>query len=281
MSECPSCGAHVPAGETICLDCGTELVVAMDFDDEPEPTAETERGEPAAEEGPRSCPDCGETVRPDRNGFCPMCGHDFGSLVEIDEDEFFREPPSLEEVRRKKARELRDADREPARRSDRRPSRAPRESAPPATRRRPRPDMPLPGDRRHRYRDSGEEPARDIATPMLVVEGGQKVFFEGRMVHEIPLDFDELLIGRRDPAKGHYPDIDLAHFRHIDGHISRRHARILRRGGKWVIEDLCDNDATFVNDQSHVLNRDTAVLEQGDRILISDSVAMTFRWGAG
>ncbi len=144
-------------------------------------------------------------------------------------------------------------------------------------------EMPLPGDRhRQRFRSSnnGEYLAVE-AEAWLIVEGGQSVFFDGRMTGQVRLDVDQILIGRRDPSQGHYPDIDLGHFRHIDGHISRRHARIYRRQGQWFLEDLCDNAATYLNDKGHVLNGETTPLKDGDQVLVSDSVAMTFRLQLG
>jgi pSer/pThr/pTyr-binding forkhead associated (FHA) protein len=97
------------------------------------------------------------------------------------------------------------------------------------------------------------------------------------MTAQVRLDVDQVLIGRRDPSQGHYPDLDLGHFRQIDAHISRRHARVYRKGSRWFLEDLCENDATYLNDKAHVLNGESVPLKNGDEVLISDSVAMTFR----
>lgn len=424
MSQtCPSCHAAVPAGETICLECGTELVfvsqdalpaplapehagAAGDTADDaahahPEPaTDDAEAGASAAEpaiEAP--CPDCGERVSPDANGLCPVCGFDFSSSVDIDEDEFFKPPPSLDDAMAAERDRVEQLARMPApgaRPSGSPPSVdgsaspasgvAPREfgagaqgvrspsththegdlgrgataapplGGPPAAGPRthtslptthpsaqtsarvpqqpsvpPQPagahpyagagaystqdaygapahgyggappaygghaagygappqhargPMPLPSERsRVRYSsDSGAHGAVGTVAAWIFVDGQQSVFFDGRMTSQLRLDVDELLIGRRDPAAGHYPDIDLAHFRHIDGHISRRHARLKRRAGQWYLEDLCDNDATFLNDQAHVLNREEATLSDGDRIMISDSVSLTFRMMRG
>lgn len=292
--KCPSCGASVPAGETICLDCGTELVFGV-IDDapaqaparEPEPVT---AAEPAGREV--SCPDCSERVTPDANGLCPICGHDFGGFVEIDEDEFFKDPPSLEEAmeaERQRLLQLQADAGAQARSSTGAPVFTSGGSsgttggmaggAPSAADAAPQPpgEMPLPGDRhRTRYR-TGAQPAAASEAAWLIVEGGQSVFFDGRMTAQIRLDVDQILIGRRDPAEGHYPDVDLGHFRHIDGHISRRHARVYRQQGRWYLEDLCENDATYLNDKAHVINGETVPLKEGDRVLVSDSVAMTFR----
>lgn len=266
------------------MECGTELVIATP--DAPDAAADVAPAPHAAPSAvvpePASavtCPDCGERVRADANGLCPVCGHDFAAPVEIDEAEFFRAPPSLDEVRNAAAggrgRGAGAATASAARGASPPPSSARVAPSDPP----PRP-APLPADRfRTRFRsETGEQlvaPAEEAA--WLVIEGGQSVFFEGRMVDRLRLDVDELLIGRRDPSVGHYPDIDLTHFVHIDRHISRRHARMLRVDGQWFVEDLCDNDATWLNDRAHVLNRDRAELTDGDRVLVSDSIAMVFR----
>ena len=281
--NCPSCGASVPAGETICMDCGTELVFAMA--DAPPVSAPEEVEAPAAQTKTGSgrevsCPDCGEVAAPDPNGLCMICGHDFGGIVEIDEDEFFKDPPSLEEAM--EAERLRLAG--GAGSSARLPSDLPLPSAeqpspsfdePPPTSGAP----PLPGDRkRKRWQGTGPQPAVGLVEEAwLIVGGSQTVFFDGRMTSQIRLDVDQVLIGRRDPSQGHYPDLDLGHFRQIDAHISRRHARVFRKGNRWFLEDLCRNDATYLNDKAHVLNGESVPLKNGDEVLISDSVAMTFR----
>jgi RNA polymerase subunit RPABC4/transcription elongation factor Spt4 len=289
-ARCPSCHASVPAGETICLDCGTELVfTAPSAADAPTPSADPVAEAPPArrDDAPTkaACPDCGEHVQADANGLCPVCGHDFASPVMIDEDAFFRAPPSLDQAlaaERERAARFAGTPPPPAATAA-----APQASlSPPAATQgatfgagAARPAAPLPSDRsRQRFAgEPGETLTAGTEQALLFVEGGQSVFFDGRMTQRVRLDVDQLLVGRRDPPAGHYPDIDLAHFRHIDGHISRRHARIYRERGQWRIEDLCDNDATFLNDPSHVLNGESSALTDGDRIMISDSVILTFR----
>lgn len=57
----------------------------------------------------------------------------------------------------------------------------------------------------------------------------------------------ETTIGRRDPATGIYPDIDLSP---VDGQrsVSRRHAKIFRRGGKlFLSEEIGTMNGTFRN----------------------------------
>jgi hypothetical protein len=327
--RCPSCDAKVPAGETICMECGTELVIAAPVT---APAAAPRPAAPAptpAASAHTNCPDCGESVVPDANGWCPVCGHDFAARIpfeqdarnreelrgrplyrppeqddnpdwdrnglpkstpspEFDEREFFREPPSLDQVRAERARAMQQG-------GGPRPAQPILQSIAPL----PGAAIPLPGEdvsqaaataqaqlpgdrRKSRFQgsDSGAFAATATAVSELRVEGGQKVFFEGAMTDRIRLDMDQLLIGRRDPAQGHYPEIDLAHLTSLDPHISRRHARIYRAQGRWRVEDLCNNDATFVNDRAHVLNRASHELRNGDRVLVSDAVALVFRDGS-
>ncbi|MFT6396730.1 MAG: hypothetical protein ACJAYU_001473 [Bradymonadia bacterium] len=277
--NCPSCGTSVPAGETICMDCGTELVFAMSdapLVSAPEPAPEVAAAPAKAKAKEIPCPDCGEVVSPDANGLCMICGHDFGGIVEFNEEEFFQDPPSLEEAMEVERRRLAgDAPigiaAPPLSGESSRPASEdePLEKGPP----------PLPGDRkRQRWKGTGASPAVGaVEEAWLMVGGSQTVFFDGKMTSQLKLNVDQVLIGRRDPSQGHYPDVDLGHFRQIDAHISRRHARVYRKGGRWFLEDLCENDATYLNDKAHVLNGQTVPLKNGDKVLISDSVAMTFR----
>jgi ribosomal protein L32 len=250
MTACPSCGARVLPGETICGECGTELVLLPDPPAVAPPTPAPTPADSAPHALPPPCPDCGERVAPDLNGLCPVCGYDGQGGIH--------------------ARAPAEPGAAPAE-----PVSAPAEpaSAPP--------EVPLPGDRaRARWRTQGDgaAPAGSVEGLRhglaLQVEGGQTVFFEGAMREIVPLEVDELLIGRRDPTRGHYPDLDLSHLAPLDPHISRRHARVLRRQGQWWVEDLCRNDATFLNDRAHVLNGEAAPLAAGDRVLISDAVAL-------
>jgi len=59
----------------------------------------------------------------------------------------------------------------------------------------------------------------------------------------------ETTIGRKDPVTGIYPDVDLSP---IDGQrsISRRHAKIFRRSGKYYLsEEIGTMNGTFINDE--------------------------------
>ncbi|MBQ1924889.1 MAG: FHA domain-containing protein [Proteobacteria bacterium] len=77
---------------------------------------------------------------------------------------------------------------------------------------------------------------------------------------------------------GHYPDIDLAMYRKQDPSISRRHLRFYHDlNNVWFVEDLCNHNATFINSYDKPLNHDRYELKNGDRIIVSSSVAFVFK----
>ncbi len=276
LYQCPSCSVPVHPGETICLECGTELAVTVDVDLEDAVSASEEvagvaaPGEAAPAPGPADatiCLECGERVSPDPNGLCPICGFDFDAPTMVRDADYHgaaatSQPAHSVDYRRFAGAADNNAPEAPVARGAAMPA------APAAV-----------------GTTSSEATAQAgiqlsisaPASPSLYVDGGQAVFFDGRMTSVIPLDVDQLQIGRRDPEVGHYPEVDLAHYRHVDPHLSRRHARVVREGSEWFVEDLCANDATWLNDRAHVLNRERARLGEGDRIIISDSIAFVFR----
>ncbi len=66
----------------------------------------------------------------------------------------------------------------------------------------------------------------------------------------ITLDLsDDLLIGRKDNARGIFPDVDLGLVGGYDAGVSRRHAILSYRKNVYLIEDLGSANGTFVNDR--------------------------------
>ena len=63
---------------------------------------------------------------------------------------------------------------------------------------------------------------------------------------EVPLT-KEVNIGRLDPASASFPDVDLTSDGGLGKGISRRHAKITRRGNEVFIEDLGSINGTFLN----------------------------------
>jgi hypothetical protein len=83
---------------------------------------------------------------------------------------------------------------------------------------------------------------------------------------ELPLpDQEEIMVGREDPSSGIFPDIDLTPYGGEDGGVSRRHARLLRSGDDFFVEDLQSTNYTKLDGQrlpAHVRER----LEDGARL---------------
>ena len=90
--------------------------------------------------------------------------------------------------------------------------------------------------------DEAAEPSNPAVWPgpRLIVQPGDNV------IHLMP-DQTAYVIGREDPGSGSYPDVDLVPFGGEEGGVSRRHARIIRNGDLYFIEDLNSVNYTFVN----------------------------------
>ena len=67
----------------------------------------------------------------------------------------------------------------------------------------------------------------------------------GRQV-EFPVS-KEITFGRLDAASATFPDIDLTQDRGLEKGVSRRHAKITRKGSELFIEDLGSVNGTFLN----------------------------------
>jgi hypothetical protein len=63
---------------------------------------------------------------------------------------------------------------------------------------------------------------------------------------ELPLS-KEVVLGRLDPGRAIFPDIDLTNESGIDKGVSRRHARISVRENQVFIEDLNSLNGSFLN----------------------------------
>ncbi len=117
------------------------------------------------------------------------------------------------------------------------------------------------------------------ASAHMVIEGGQTVFWDGRHAGKIPLNTDEISIGCRDIAEGHYPDVDLMRYRRNDPYLSRRHARLIRESGRHFLEVLSGAESTTLNGVDDIIQQgheNRHELQPGDRIFFSDSIVMRF-----
>ncbi len=75
----------------------------------------------------------------------------------------------------------------------------------------------------------------------------------------------EITMGREDPVSGIFPDVDFTPYGGDEGGVSRLHAKIVKEGDVYKIEDLGSTNATAVNKQR--LSPHTPVmLKSGDEI---------------
>jgi hypothetical protein len=95
----------------------------------------------------------------------------------------------------------------------------------------------------------------------LVIERGRSA---GK---QFPLSEEESQIGRWDADGGIFPDVDLD-ADDPEAKVSRRHARIMRRNGQYLIEDLGSTNGTFINRGRRLLPGDRQSLRDGDEIIV-------------
>ncbi len=96
----------------------------------------------------------------------------------------------------------------------------------------------------------------NFITLVLSIEGGGTV--------ELPLS-KEVVLGRLDAGRAIFPDVDLTSEQGIEKGISRRHARISRRGDQVFVEDLNSLNGTFLN-ATRLIPELPYPLQDGDRV---------------
>ncbi|MBN1483168.1 MAG: FHA domain-containing protein [Chloroflexia bacterium] len=88
----------------------------------------------------------------------------------------------------------------------------------------------------------------------------------------IPCPIDEvILIGRGDAAGGIFPEVDLTQDNGYMAGVSRRHARIIRRGDEFYLEDLESMNGTFLN-RKRLPPHTPTPFEGGDEIRLGNMV---------
>lgn len=111
--------------------------------------------------------------------------------------------------------------------------------------------------------------ARSGATAKLMIEGTSEL-----NTPAFSLDKNENLVGRRDPQSNIFPEVDLSKF-DPQTKISRRHARIWREGGHFMVEDLGSSNGTIliagVSDSQKLQPRQPHPLTNGDRLRLGDT----------
>ena len=100
----------------------------------------------------------------------------------------------------------------------------------------------------------------DVTSPLIlkltIPESGRDV--------EVPLT-KEVSIGRVDGASASLPDVDLSKDGGLEKGVSRRHARIARRGNEVFVEDLGSMNGTFLNCEK-LRPRISQALKSGDEL---------------
>lgn len=84
---------------------------------------------------------------------------------------------------------------------------------------------------------------------------------------EFVITREESVIGRWDADNGVFPDIDLDSIDQ-EAKVSRRHARILQREGKFFVEDLGSTNGTYINRGRRLLPGTPQQLTDGDEIIV-------------
>ena len=249
---CPTCGAQVPAGDSFCFACGSELptagaeevlteapaeeeaddtLTAEDAEAEPEAAPETEPEMTEAQEvtepetveaapDVHECPACGAQVSPG-DTFCEFCG---AALVSPDAEARYSLPAAAA---------------------------APAAATPTETS---TPETPGP-----------VESVQVSGARLVVASSGV----------EIPLpEQAEIIVGREDPYTGVFPDVDLTPYGAEEGGVSRRHLKIARSGDRYTIEDLNSTNFTLLN-RARLDPGRPAPLADGDEIR-AGRVRLTF-----
>jgi pSer/pThr/pTyr-binding forkhead associated (FHA) protein len=85
---------------------------------------------------------------------------------------------------------------------------------------------------------AASQASRSVTLSFLIVDQNRRV--------EFPLT-KELNIGRLDAATATFPDLDLTSYGGLEKGVSRRHAKITRRGREIFIEDLGSVNGTLLN----------------------------------
>ncbi|MBK6590779.1 MAG: protein kinase [Acidobacteria bacterium] len=104
-----------------------------------------------------------------------------------------------------------------------------------------------------------------------------KLLIDGTSELDTPvfsLEKNENLLGRRDPQSNIFPEVDLSKF-DPQTKISRRHARIWREGGGFMVEDLGSSNGTILvaglSDSVRLQPRQPHPLTSGDRLRLGDT----------
>ena len=115
-----------------------------------------------------------------------------------------------------------------------------------------------------------ETPSMEIPAPGTLC---LVVYFQRRPALYYPVIYDEILIGRQDPASNSYPDLDLTPY-DPDLAISRKHSYLYRESNEYYIYPI-SNSGTQVNQEMVDIGIKKRIKE-GDVIILSGRLAIRF-----
>jgi pSer/pThr/pTyr-binding forkhead associated (FHA) protein len=96
--------------------------------------------------------------------------------------------------------------------------------------------------------------------------------------HRVDLpEKSELLIGRPDPSLGYEPDADMSIAGEIGMYVSRRHARLLQRGGWHFLQEMGSASGTRVNGKTIQPGESPLRLQPGDQLWLGGCV-VAYEW---
>lgn len=95
---------------------------------------------------------------------------------------------------------------------------------------------------------------------LIIMRGGT----QGK---EFPVEGEVTAIGRWDPDGGAFPEIDLTND-DIEAKISRKHARILYREGKYLLEDMGSLNGTYINRGARLIPGEPQEIRHGDELIM-------------
>ena len=114
---------------------------------------------------------------------------------------------------------------------------------------------------------AGTAPFPAEAMPIMTGSGQPRLeLVQGGAMIPLP-DKDDILVGREDPLSEPpiFPDVDMTPYGGEEGGVSRRHARIIRREGDYLIEDLQSTNYSKLNG-ARLSPRTPSLLVDGSRI---------------
>jgi len=111
------------------------------------------------------------------------------------------------------------------------------------------------------------EPSQPPAPAVPGIKAKLVITQTGRVGQEYGITKDSVDIGRLDPDSGVWPDIDLTQDDPAT-QVSRKHARIFFKDGKYFIEDLGSVNGTFINKGPRLAPGMPQELKSGDEIVM-------------